>query len=52
MIFRSARDLWAFYVIAEVAPNRAPPASPVALPQAGDTISKACSEVNPFFRLL
>lgn len=52
MIFRSAGELWAFNVIAEFALNPTQSASPVTLPKARDDISKACSEVNPFFWLL
>lgn len=36
MIFRSARELWAFYVIAEVALSPTQFASPLTLPEAGD----------------
>lgn len=52
MIFRSARELWACYVIAEAAMNPTQSASPIMLPKAGENISKACSKINPLFLLL
>lgn len=52
MIFRSARELWACYVIAKAAMNPTWSASPVMFPKAGENISKACSKINPFFLLL